>query len=182
MELSKKIYFLFFIGIAIGVITSLTMIYLLFPISREGNRNNPQQETATHSPIFGEKGYDPEKSGYQALIGTVKSADIDEIILSSQWCIKGTCDPNKKYEYHAKIARGTILKRLTKKSEASFAAEIKNRKDKNTPPNPYREEPLQIETLKIGENVTVLVEEIINENTFVAHEIRIFEPLVSVGQ
>lgn len=177
MEIPKKIYLLFFGGIAVGVITSLIMVALIFPSLREGNKNS-QTETPARLPVFGEKGYDPEKSGYPALLGIVKSAGADEIIFDSSLCVKEGCDPAKTHEYHAKIARGTLLKRLTKKSEVVFAAETKNRKDKNTPPNPFNEQPLKIETVKAGENVTVLIKEIINDTTIVAHEISIFEPLV----
>lgn len=177
MEIPKKVYLLFFGGIAIGVVTSLIMIALLFPFLQGGDKNSPQQETAMRSLVFGEKGYDPNISGYPALIGIVKSASADEIILNSSLCLKEGCDPIKTHEYHAKIARGTILKRLTEKSETALAAEMATRKDKNTPPNPFSEQPLKLDTVKIGENVTVLIKEMINDTTVVAHEIRIFEPL-----
>lgn len=176
MEISKKVYFLFFGGIAVGVVISLIMTALLFPFLREGNKNS-QTENAARLPVFGEAGYDPEKFGYPALIGIVKSAGADEIFFDSSLCVKEGCDPTKTHEYHAKIARDTLLKRLTKKNEVVLAAEIKNRKDKNTPPNPFNEQPLKIETVKAGENVTALIKEIINDTTIIAHEIRIFEPL-----
>lgn len=176
MEIPKKVYLLFFGGIAVGVITSLIMIALIFPFLREGNKNS-QTKIPARPPVFGEKGYDPEKSGYPALISIVKSAGADEIIFDSSLCVKEGCDPAKTHEYHAKIARDTILKRLTKKSEAVLAAEIKNRKDKNTPPNPFNEQPLILETVKSGENISVLIKEIIDDTTIVAHEISIFEPL-----
>lgn len=175
MEIPKKVYLLFFGGIAVGVVTSLVMIALLFPFSREEDKS--RTETAVRPPVFGEKEYNPEISGYPALIGIVKSAGTDEIIFDSSLCLKEECDSAKTYEYHAKIARDTLLKRLIKKSEAALTAETAIRKDKNTPPNPFDEQPFRLDAMKAGENVTVLIKEIINDTTIIAHEIRIFEPL-----
>jgi len=179
MEIPKKIYILFFGGIAVGVIISLITIALVFPSLRQESKNG-QPKTSARLPVFGEKGYDPKISGYPALIGDIRSVGADEIIFYSSWCLKKVCDPQKKYEYHAKIARDTILKRLTKKSEAVLAAETANRKDKNTPPDPFNEQPLKLEEVKAGENISVLIKEIINDSSVIAKEVSIFEPVPSL--
>ena len=159
------------------MIISLLIIAFAFPSIFQ--RFPKTKQGVVLQPVFGEKGYDPEILGYPALIGKAMNVSDDALAFRSSMCLQTEkdCDPIKEYEYRANITNDTILKRLTKKSEEEFAGEIKSQKNPAAPPNPFQEEKLVLANIKVGENVTVLVKEIINDTTVVAHEIRIFEPL-----
>ena len=168
-------YKLFLGGIVLGVVISLGIVFLFFSSDIGGRLNISQEQKIL--PVFGEKNYDPEIMGYPAIIGNIVGVSTDEITLRSPTCLKEQCDSNQEYEYRAKITNGTILKRLTRKSEKEFQNEISSQKNPTAPPNPYREATLNLSSVRAGENITVLIKEIIDDMSVIAHEIRIFEPL-----
>ena len=162
-------------GIIIGIVITVA-VFLLSPtiFKRAQKESSLPLDRQITTPLLGEKGYNPETAGYQALIGIVKEVGTDEIIFTSAWCLKQGCDATKEYEYRATITPKTIPKRFIQKSKKEFASEIAARKKGDPPSNPFKEAPLDVTTVKKGENIRVLIEKIIDDSSVIAHEVRIF--------
>ena len=167
-------------GIIIGIVITVA-VFLLSPtiFKRAQKESSLPLDKQITTPLLGEKGYNPETAGYQALIGIVKEVGTDEIIFTSTWCLKQGCDATKEYEYRATITPKTILKRLIQKSKKEFELEIAARKKGDPPSNPLKEASLDLASIKTGEDIRVLIEKIINNSSVIAHEVSIFQPVPS---
>lgn len=166
----------FWIGTVLGAVITTIAAVLLFSIRSE--KATEESVSKNTLPQFGEKGYNPEISGYPALIGAVKERISEsEILIISSMCLYSPCEPGKSYEYTVLLDTAAVAKRLVKKTAAEFIKEAENRENKNNPPNPYNEFIISLQEIAAGESISVLIAKIINKEVLMAKEIRIFEPL-----
>lgn len=166
----------FWIGAVLGAVTAAIAAVLFFSIQTEKATEDSASKNTL--PQFGEEGYDPEVSGYPALIGAVKEwISENEMVMVSSMCLYSPCEPGKNYEYTILLGTDTVAKRLVKKTAAEFKQETENRENKNDPPNPYNEFIISPKEIAAGESISVLIAEIINKGRLMVKEIRIFEPL-----